>query len=683
MLYKGTVTNKLTNAPICGVTVTDGRHVVKTDEKGFYALPGWERSHTVAVCMLTNAHDDWYYYTGGKAGTYDFALTPADISAPFNILHTSDTEINNRTDLEWLDFFREKIREELPSFLIHTGDISSREGMLRHRAVMNYETMGCPVRYVVGNHDFVPSDADYGEQVFEQLYGPLWWSFDCGGVHCIVLSLGHGGRRDMPSGYPREDQWIWLQNELDTLAEGTKNVVFCHDAGPDAYEFIVGGIDLKQYGLLAWIYGHSHSNMHHVRNGVHNINTARPESGGIDSSVAGLRRIRIEDGKVSSLMHYRRFPTAPQDTPVWQTKLPGHITFGELIPYDGKLYIGTHRDGYPEKCGIFCIDPSDGHIIWQYETEGGFHSNLSVDEGLVYGQDCMGNTYCLNADDGKLQWKHFVRFGGGSLVAADRTRFPAFVAGDVVLVGSYAKTIALDKRTGAQRWEAERPKKAGHTPSRPLYDPKTERLYIGGQWGVLRCLDVKTGEVLWSNIERPIWYRTQTPCLVGKTIYTGGFGSMAKISAVTGEKLMEHNVSAEVKHMGAPNVISDGDMNACGAPVVEGSILYVPTAASGVIAMDRNTLQVLRRYGASPAGILSGPYVKKGAETVESCPVILGNTLLFTAADGKVYFYEKDTGKLQKTVNLPAPSLVAPVMGSGCFYTADFDGNICKWEMKL
>lgn len=402
MCYFGTVTHRQTGAPICGVTVTDGRNVVKTDENGAYSLPGWERSHWVAVCMLTCCHDDWYHYTGGREGGYDFALTPAAAAAPFDVLQTSDTEINSTCTVEWLDDLRLQIREEAPSLLMHTGDICGREGLARHRQVMNCDTMGCPVRYVVGNHDFVPSDAEYGEQLFEQLYGPLWWSFDLGGVHCIVLSLGHGGRKDMPSGYPREDQWCWLRNELDSLPAGTRLAVFCHDAGPDPYEFVVGQMDLKQAGLLAWIYGHAHSNLHHIRSGVHLICTGRPNSGGIDASAAGPRRIRITDGEVSSQMRYWRLPAEPADPALWRTKVPGKISFCEPVLHRGRIYVGTARDEHPATAGISCLDAVDGSLCWFFETQGGMHNNIALDEDRLYAQDCMGDTYCLNASDGTL-----------------------------------------------------------------------------------------------------------------------------------------------------------------------------------------------------------------------------------------------------------------------------------------
>ncbi len=182
MPYTGKVTNRLSGEPVVGVAVTDGRNVTKTDAQGNYALPGWERSNTLDVCMLTLAYDDWFCYTGGEGGTYDFAITPAPDREALTVLQTSDTEIGPQTDLEWMAFIKQWVDWEKSAILMHTGDICGRKGLPLHMQIMNYENMGCPVRYVVGNHDFVPSDADYGEQYFEQLYGPTWWFFPYGGV---------------------------------------------------------------------------------------------------------------------------------------------------------------------------------------------------------------------------------------------------------------------------------------------------------------------------------------------------------------------------------------------------------------------------------------------------------------------------------------------------------------------
>ena len=121
MLYSGKVTNKHTGMPIANVPVTDGRNVVLTDASGAYTLPGWERTHTVAVCALTKEDHDWFYFTDGKGGTYDFAISPADEVENFELLHVSDTEIRADRDVEWVAFMGQLCEQKMPAFLMHTA----------------------------------------------------------------------------------------------------------------------------------------------------------------------------------------------------------------------------------------------------------------------------------------------------------------------------------------------------------------------------------------------------------------------------------------------------------------------------------------------------------------------------------------------------------------------------------
>jgi hypothetical protein len=66
---------------------------------------------------------------------------------------------------------------------------------------------------------------------------------------------------------------------------------------------------------------------------------------------------------------------------------------------------------------------------------------------------------------------------------------------------------------------------------------------------------------------------------------------------------------------------------------------------------------------------------------VEDTPVFRGDTLIFAANDGKVYFYDKNTAALHKAITLPGVPLVTPVVEENVMYTVDFDGNVCKYKI--
>lgn len=82
--------------------------------------------------------------------------------------------------------------------------------------------------------------------------------------------------------------------------------------------------------------------------------------------------------------------------------------------YNDRVYVATGRDplhGYGQGI-LHCIDASQrGDItktgsVWSFEGIGRTLSTVAMAEGMVYAADFQGRVYCLDADTGKLYWKH-------------------------------------------------------------------------------------------------------------------------------------------------------------------------------------------------------------------------------------------------------------------------------------
>lgn len=193
--YKGKVLDA-GGAPVAGVSVSDGKHVVKTDADGNFELRGWYETHFITVTAPAGYLAQTYYIRADKkTESYDFTLTKSEIpaGAAHSFLQISDSEIGEKGTGEWLAHVKQVGAETDAAFLIHTGDICYEDGLKRHIRDMNTETMGLPVYYCIGNHDYV--DGKYGEELFESIYGPTWYSFEVGNVHYIVTPFGPGGRQ--------------------------------------------------------------------------------------------------------------------------------------------------------------------------------------------------------------------------------------------------------------------------------------------------------------------------------------------------------------------------------------------------------------------------------------------------------------------------------------------------------
>jgi len=665
-MYYGTVKDRYTNQPIKNIPVSDGLNVVLTDENGSFSLAGWERARLIYVCMLTKAHDDWYLLIDENTKRYDLSVSPADVSDPcFSYLHISDTEIlneNERTD--WVSFARETVNAHSPAFFVQTGDIAREFGLKKHREVMNYNTVGCPVRYTIGNHDF--TNREYGEGLYEELYGPTWYSFDCGSIHFVILSIAGLERTEFPTGYQPDDQWKWLENDLDTCDPSRRVIVLCHTyCYPDPFGFCpeINGksYDLKKRGLLAWAFGHTHVNYLHNIEGVFYINSSRPDSGGVDSSEGAIRKTTLNGDKLTSEMIYCSPYKLEKDSFVWEKKLPGRVNFCTPVVLHDSIVVGTVDDGYPKDCGIFRISKSTGDIIWGYPTDNSITGALAYDNGKIYAQDNSGLVYCINAESGKTLWTNRLQLTKNSY-----TRSGVLIAEGYVIAGNPKNTFALDKETGKQIW-CYKFRKGEDSPVRSIYDKKNRQILLSANWYALLALDIDSGEVKWKCDDVYIWFRTSTPLLLDDRIYVAARGHIMELDARSGEiirSVAREGIKFEVS---SPPVYADG-------------MLYVPTATSGVIAVNVNDFEIIRKFSAGQANLFTSPYLGGKVETVESTPIINGDKLIFSSLDGCVRYYDRHTGALLHNVKVGSPVLQAPIFTDDGIITVDFDGYITKFK---
>ena len=660
MAYQGKVLHALTEKPLVGVPVSDGRNITHTDEKGEFILEGWERAHVIHVSILTHGQTDWFRLIPDFEADPVFRVTPVEQSADFCFLHTSDTEIGGREDTDWVDRLRGLVCEHQPAFFVHTGDLCQADGMKKHHLQMNATTLGCPVRYTVGNHDLIGEE--YGEQLFERDYAPSWYSFDYGNVHFVALQIQYG---DKPSGYTRADQWLWLREDLKRNRGDRELIVFCHTrCEHDETGFVIRVEDdllpLREENLRAWIFGHYHIHCTQNFDGVLNMSTGRPDSGNVDSSPSGTRKYSIVGGQHTSEILYS-FEPGEEDPAIWQVKLPGRVLFSTPIACDGDVLVATSNVDFPKKCGIFRINGKDGSILWSFDTEDGIPNDMALDGDRLYAQDDHGNLYCLSVKTGELLWR----------VLSPLTRLPYTQSGvllleDRVIVGKPRQLYAYNKENGDLLWHVDLPR-SEDTPARLVWDSARNQILVSAHWYALVAMDPADGSIRWQQSERPVWFRTATPLVVGDQIYTVGTSNLTKMSAEDGSFLLTYNVGFCAE--------------ASGAPVLDGNLLYYPTPREGVIAVDSETLEPVRFYHTGINTLATVPYVCGNLQSVEGSVQILGKHLIFTALDGYLYDYDKESGDLLSKTAIGAPSLVSPLILSDGIVVADFCGKVKKFPL--
>lgn len=662
--FKGTVVESGTGNPLANVSVTDGMSVVKTDESGNFELKGWRKSHFITVTVPSGyATDDFYIPVDKETESYDFTLDRSELTAQENhcFVQISDTEIGEKGTGDWLDDIRDVINENDPAFLIHTGDICYEAGLKKHIEEMNTETMGCTVRYIIGNHDYV--DGKFGEELYESLYGPVWYSFDVGNVHYVVTPFQVGG--DYKSCYNKNDRWRWLENDLKNVDGNMKVVMFNHTLSPsDDYviSFDRKELDLKQHNLIAWVFGHYHYNYVYKSNGVLNICAPRPDSGGIDSSAAGTRVISISaDGNVSTQMHYYdlNMSQAPQNA-VWSTRLDGNILFCDTVYDNGYIYTATADDDFPCTCGIYCLNASDGKILWSYKTENSIKNNICIDGSRLIAMDADGIVYCLDKTNGTLLWKKQLNLGN-----ALGTSSAICVSDGTVYAGASRVVTALNVENGEEKWSLNRDKGENSPAEFVVSDGK---IFVNSHWDALAALNSTDGKSLWDNDDSNIRFRSSTPVIVDSdTVLVADDDAIMLVDADSGK------ITSKTE-------FEEYNFASSGQPVYRDGTAYIPTANKGLIAFDVNSKEIIWKFETDKSILFTSPYVGKNSMTVEASPILDGDKLIFGANDGYIYTLDAKTGTLLNKRLAGSAVLGEAALYDGRIYAGTFDGYIVCYE---
>jgi outer membrane protein assembly factor BamB len=168
---------------------------------------------------------------------------------------------------------------------------------------------------------------------------------------------------------------------------------------------------------------------------------------------------------------------------------------------------GPQHDGISRETGLLKAWPADGpKVLWKTDLTGGY-SSVSVANGRVFTQTKDGKedlVLCVDALTGKKLWEY---------------RYPC----------DYADYPSLDKRflTGPK--------------ATPTVDG--DRVYAMGNTGLLQCLDVQSGKLIWerdllklADRKCPEYGYCNSPLIVGERLFVSPGGSKGNSLAALDKK---------------------------------------------------------------------------------------------------------------------------------------------------
>ncbi|WP_455593211.1 outer membrane protein assembly factor BamB family protein [Bacteroides sp.] len=774
------------------VAVSDGLNVVQTGDDGTFTLPGHDKERFVFITTPSGYRTDNKHYRRieGKNGNYQFGLQPLagrvakDGSHKF--VHIADTEIfNTQNHEDWVNNVRDYSKNEKAAFIIHTGDICYENGLKSHINLMNTANMDCPMFYCIGNHDLVKGK--YGEELFESIYGPVFYSFDMGNVHYIVTPMLGG---DHAPSYKMSDVYRWMKNDLALVSKDKAVMVFNHDLLTSDDTFIYGKneqepVNLNEHNLKAWIYGHWHINYMRKQGDVYSVSTATLDKGGIDHSTSAFRVMHVDGkGDFTSELRYTyidkniqiaslgdgqmpvlqsgvlplsvnvyssvspvekvMYACLVNDKPVkkgqklqqqtdwnWQGGLPlkglkqgdavtvrvtaqfgngekaetecsftyqvekqpevqfaddwenlldnpqhvgtskaeaalplrlawtknvgANLYMSSPLIYKGNVYVASVDEDLQGKGAIYALDGQNGSLLWKYPVRNSIKNTIAIDGGCVYAQDAQGYLYAVDAATGKLVWEKKLSVNG----------LPALIeglvaSGGVVYAGAGKGLCASDGATGKALWtNTGWGQGEGTTSTWSLNDGI---LVSGAQWSALYANDATTGKLLWKASENGLRNRGASPAFHGNLLYLISDASMFILDATTGKVIVRKPMPFSVDVTSTP-LLTDKE-------IIFGS------AKDGLVALDSETLVMKWNFKTANALVYTSPYSRKSSSTIETSPVLVGNTVFVGASDGIIYGINKDTGKAEWQYATGAPVFGSVAASGNALVATDFAGNV-------
>lgn len=196
---------------------------------------------------------------------------------------------------------------------------------------------------------------------------------------------------------------------------------------------------------------------------------------------------------------------------------------------------------------------------------------------------------------------------------------------------------------------------------------KRDKLLVNSHWDALAAINISDGDRLWDNDDEDIRFRSSTPVVIDDNTLLVADSDAVMLVGISNGKIISKTDNLEY------------NLSSSGQPVYRNGIAYIPTANNGVVAFDVNGKKIIWKCQTDENILFTAPYVGKGAKTVESSPVIDGETLIFGANDGYIYSVDIKTGEVLKKYSAGSAVLGKVAVTEDKIYAGTFEGYMVAY----
>jgi len=232
---------------LAGVPVTDGYSIVTTGTDGSYYIPYNPAAEMVYVVVPSGYNPEctdgisrfWQpIRQGGTSMQADFALVPTGNDTRHTMLVLGDPQMRNDHDhglfvSDALPDIKQTINnlkaDGTDVGVLVLGDICFNNPSTYPRYTAYWPGINTPLYHVPGNHDkHIVTDASAQAPEYKATFGPLYYSFNKGKVHYLMLDNVNVTSEGAYDTNISDDALAWVTQDLSMVPEGTTVIVCVH-----------------------------------------------------------------------------------------------------------------------------------------------------------------------------------------------------------------------------------------------------------------------------------------------------------------------------------------------------------------------------------------------------------------------------------------------------------------------
>lgn len=257
--------------PLSGVLVSNGRDLVKSNQKGEYSITAIKDNSifiikpTGYISPILNGRVQFYVPDSliSTPGLKDFPLIKNSEKNDLTVALLGDPQVDVIDDVHHVyRLVTEELAGKGVDFAVPLGDLTFDNHAMFAPLSAGLGLIGAPIFYVMGNHDqnYNAESLQLRDKNYETFFGPSYYGFEFGTELCIVLNNIYPKGKKGYEGKLDEDQYTFLSNLLKEMKPQHQSVkVYMHipaEEMTDSERFLNMFNDYEEVLIVT---GHTHT----------------------------------------------------------------------------------------------------------------------------------------------------------------------------------------------------------------------------------------------------------------------------------------------------------------------------------------------------------------------------------------------------------------------------------------